>query len=145
MRTQYFFIVLAAVAVLFTACDPDKNHSEDKDYREKWVGSYECEEKYGFYPLEGEMVEKTYQTKVEITVGGGDSILNFTENRNGQSYAAKVNSDGKFRKLMDHPLPKPLIEGYFNNDSLYMTINFNGGALGYAEHSDYNGKKFKNK
>jgi hypothetical protein len=108
MRTQHFFIVLAAVAVLFTACEKDKNHSEDKDYREKWIGSYDCKEEYRFYSDYGYR-EETYQTKVDITVGGGDSVLKFTENRNGQNYEAKVNSDGKFCKIVDHYI---LIKGY---------------------------------
>jgi len=44
MKTKHFFIVLAAVAVCFTACkksDGGQPPPEDSDYRSQWVGDWE--------------------------------------------------------------------------------------------------------
>ena len=50
MKPQHFFRYLAIVAVLFTACEKDKeNKLDDKDYRSQWVGEWDfVVEKYWY-------------------------------------------------------------------------------------------------
>ena len=132
-------MMLAVTAVGYISCE--KTH--------KWVGTYECEEIYSWWyqtkPPDGGWIEvsgtEVFQTMVEITTVE-NSILNFSENRNGGSYEAKINSDGSFRECYGSGA-KPLINGNLYGDSLNMTI-YHTTALGAGSSSIYKGKKIKN-
>ena len=128
------------------------------DYREKWVGTYECEEicyswvvyhqpdtiytPFDTIILPNTFVEKTivYKTIVNV-MAKNDSILEFLERRN-EKHEAKVDVKGNFREFWNSN--HCYMEGNFIRDSLYMTI-VSGRGYGYYSESNYKGKKIKRK
>ena len=140
---KLFMLILVVMAIGFISCEKPKPE-EPKDYREKWVGSYECEEIYSWWKLIGipgggftdTSGTTVYQTIVEVTAIG-DSALNITE----RNYNIEVNIEGKFNKIFNG---KGHIGGCFIGDSLYMVITPNYGNA-YSATSEYKGKKIKNK
>ena len=136
---KLFVVVLAFIAIGCISCEKLK-----KDYREKWVGSYECEEESHWWRLislpEPPYMSDTsgmeiFQTTVIVTAIG-DSSLKFVENRRGKSYEERVNADGYFFKSIGY---FGGIKGNFINDSLYMVIA--SGMQGWRDNSTYKGKK----
>jgi len=125
MKKGIILIILAAVLIGCVSCE------KTKDYRHKWVGTYECEERYGVGS--GTSGENIYQTKVKVTMVG-DSSLSFLENRNGDYYEAIVNNKGEFLKSGS-------IRGYLTKDSLYLDIYRR--YPGYSYSLTYKGKKIK--
>jgi len=112
------------------------------DYRNKWVGSYECEEIYHWWFISGESGFEIYQTRVDVTATGGSS-LKFVENRRGGSYDAKVNSTGNFvNDAKNHN--DTYVRGNFIDDSIKLVITPSHG-LGSSRTSTYNGKNLNNK
>ena len=134
MKKGIILIVLAIIAIGYISC------KKEKDYRDKWVGAYECEEIYEYWFGADNQGTEVYQTNVVVTVKG-DSLLEFLERRSGESYEAAVNSNGNFIKYF---YPKGRIKGNFIGDSLYMQIIPVHG-LGYYTELNFKGKKLKNK
>ena len=133
-RAKSIFAIVLAITVI-GACEKPI----EPDYREKWVGTYECEKKCTssmykdtivFYPL------------VDVAAVG-DSAINITE-RGASGYAmfdvhhdVTVNSDGSFVLR-----GRPSFSGNFHTDNLSLELyNYTPGAKGY---SYYTGKKLKN-
>jgi hypothetical protein len=150
MKKQNIILTFILIGLLLTVgcCKDEKCKKGKKDYREEWVGIYDCEEIYDLWrhapdsPTGGIYSTEIYQTKVNVTAID-DSSLNLLESRTGRSYEMKVNINGYFLK------PKTSssdwgIYGNFISDSIYMSIN-PGHSLGRRMHSDYKGKKLKNK
>jgi len=120
-------IILSIVAIRYISCERTK--PPEPDYREKWVGEYECE------AVDGSNV---YQTLVSITAES-DSMLKIFD-----KYNAKINIDGEFR--FDFPYaPDGGGSGYFIDDSLNMSVYHRQGQGGPSWSTHYKGKKLKNK
>jgi hypothetical protein len=122
-----FLTVLASITLTFNSCK--------KDGVQKWAGSYKCEKH-----------RNSSQEIVIVDVTAiGNSIFNVTE-RNLEEYGhglkcdVEVYSDGSFEKS-DYYNPKPIIDGYFLKDSLYVSYIY--PALGSSVSIDYKGKKIK--
>jgi len=139
MKKELILIILAIMAIGYVSCEKPK----EKDYREKWVGTYECEEKYSWWLMSEESGEEIFQTTVNITAIG-DSTLKILENRTEKNYETKVSNTGDFIEHYPPSFVKPLIVGNFYIDSLNMTI-YHSTALGYSSTSCYICKKLKDK
>jgi len=147
MKKVNIFIVLAIIAICYFSCEKPKPEPEpEPDYRDKWVGTYECEEVYSWWrrtgiPLRDTSGTEIFHTIVDVTVIG-DSMLKFIESRNRKSYETEVSVDGYFFKFeMGRELR---VEGNFIGDSIYMYVIPPHG-IGYSMSSNYKGKKNKNK
>jgi hypothetical protein len=130
--------ILITSLVLFTVMACEKPSKESKDYRDQWVGTYECEEIYSWWSVSSSSGEKIFQTKVEIAAIG-DSILKVAEIRNESSYKVEVNSKGEFIKQKNNAHDS-YVSGNFIGESIYMTIIPSHG-LGNGSNSEYKGKK----
>ena len=140
MKTKKIFLILFFISTFVACCKPEE---QEPDYREKWVGSYECEESYSVYSYtpgsNGTTSYFYYQVVVKVTMKE-DSLLVFTENRNQEDYDAKVNINGRFS------YPGNLSSGTSGNfiaDSLHLYIGHDR-TQGRSAHSAYEGKKIKN-
>ncbi|MDR2009371.1 MAG: hypothetical protein LBQ22_02685 [Bacteroidales bacterium] len=130
-----FTLCIVTMIVIMLALGACK---KNKDYRDKWIGTYECEK-----------IHFEEQVVIVDVITEGDSFLKITE-RNIDEYThgvkcdVKVNDDGIFEKIYDHNgIERPRIDGNFREDSLFIyyfdyspnsTININ-----------YKGKKVKSK
>jgi len=139
-------LVSLLIAILFAivgCCKDGECKKDKKDYREKWVGTYECEENYSWWRLTGIHTwtstsgNEIFQTIVVVTALD-DSLLNFLGNRKGSSYEAKVDKNGFF--FENFGLGGGMC-GNFIVDSLYMEIA--NGTQGSKYVSTYKGKKIK--
>ena len=153
---KLFMLILVVMAIGFISCEKPKPE-EPKDYREKWVGSYECEEMYHVRYLKEFLLDTlsgtvsridtsyciVYQSTINVTVVG-DSSLNILENTREDSYEAKIDANGYFFKINDKVGPRLKVEGNFIGDSLYIIIrHYSENTFGAT--SEYKGKKLKNK
>ena len=138
MKKKHFFFWATIVTIcitLFSTCKKDK-----KDYRSQWIGSYDCEEIVGrevWLPDTIYYIEYVFSTTVMVTIKE-ESSFKFWESRGERSYEAKICKDGTFEEYDDHG--RPVIDGYFVQDSLYMRI-CNLGALGGGGCANYKGNK----
>ena len=137
---KLFAIILSIIAIGYVSCTkPEK----EKDYREKWVGTYECEEIYFFGRGTSDnyiVTEEMYQTSVIVTAKG-DSILHFFYNRDGDGYEIKINKNGEFGEGVGY---RKYMSGNFYADSL--SIHFlRGYSPAGRSTSDYKGRKHQNK
>ena len=154
MKKGFIIIVLVILAILYVSCEEVRLEPEP-DYRNKWLGIYECEEIYHVWHLT-ERLEDTvsgtvswldtsynivYQTIINITLYG-DSSLSISENKRGESYGAKLNTNDYFFKINNSIGPKFEVEGNFVGDSLYMRINLSRFHAS-SSFSTYKGKKIK--
>ena len=111
------------------------------DYREKWVGVYECEEIYywwrgfGSQQITGKEIS---QVNIAVTTKG-DSVLTLLENKGGESYEIKIKSDGVFNEKGGNC---EFIKGNFYGDSINIYI-LHGQNVGSGSSSYYKGKKQK--
>ena len=109
--------------------------SVNVDYRGKWTGKYDCEEKYHYWSMGGMNVDTTFQTAVDITLTG-DSSLIITENRQNESFETRVNILGYFSAPQNHGG----IGGTFiEKDSIKMNIMY--GMQGFSVSKTFKGKK----
>jgi len=137
MKTRLIFkkllaIVLTSIAIGYGSCVKP----QEPDYREKWVGEYECERRWAYLSKESDtiiIVECVSQNIVVVRMKG-DFILNFSQKGTEMNHDAKVNADGSF---FDYSLIS-IIVGEFFGDSLFMT-NY-GDTMVCGE---YKGKKNK--
>ena len=134
MKTQHFIYCLAIVAVFFTAC------KKDTDYRDKWTGSYDCEEKYDRWDGAGNHEIKMYQVNVIVTTKG-DELIDFFENRREQHYEVRISKDGSFYET-DETGSRLKFEGKFHSDSLILTV-YHALSPASSDISYYKGKKNK--
>ena len=137
MKTQRFFYFLI-ITVLFSAC------KKEIDYRDKWIGTYECEEiySYSFGPggdPNSSSGREIYQVKV-VVKAKGNNFVDFFMNRNEKHYEANISEDGSFDKFND--TEPHSINGNFHADSLNMTIVYSYSA-GHSRVSYFKGKKQK--
>jgi len=128
---QLWVIVLVIIAIGFISCEKPKS----KDYRDKWVGTYEC--------IKGSSLQ---QVNVDV-IAKEDSLLNITERDiqgHGIEHDVKVNSDGVFKRIPnEHESIKPHIDGNLYKDSLYILYIY--PTPGITVTIRYEGKKLKNK
>jgi len=133
MKKGLILMILAIVAIEYISCDkPEKV----KDYRDKWVGTYECKKCYGAGYVD--YVDVDVQTKK-------DSLLYIAERnldpyRAGVKYDMKINIDGIFQNIDPRP---PFISGNFYEDSLYIFYFYPTPGAGVSV--SYEGKKRKSK
>ena len=130
------FLLLFAVifGIIAVSC-----RKPEIDYREKWVGVYECEEGYQWWMGAGDKFtsgEEVYQIKLTV-ITKGDSILKLSENRNGDSYEIKIESDGGFNEKGEN---SDIIKGNFYGDSINIFI-LHSFSSGSGSSSNYKGKK----
>ena len=134
-----FVIVFGVMAIGCISCDKPITE-EPEDYREKWVGSYECEEIWGYLSTEDPdtivIREQVLQVIIDVKAKG-DFIFNFSQKGTDMSYDVKINTDGSF---WDYSSFIPAIQGYFVDDSLFIDIIHRNTKEG---RSDYKGKKRK--
>ena len=135
---KLFVLVLAIIAIGYVSCKkPESEPKPEPDYREKWVGSYECERRWAYLSRDDSgtilIVERLSQSIVNV-VEKGDFILNFSQKGTKINYDAKVNTDGSFR---DYYGLVATIHGNFIDDSLFMTIN----DRDTIQMGEYKGKK----
>jgi len=116
----------------------------DRDYRVKWIGSYDCEKVYSWWSFGTPICSETYQVTIDIVVYGGDSLIYISERNIPQSHSGiqdrvKVFSDGSFS-----PYDRFFnIWGNFIKDSIYV---YRISAMqGWGNQCEYQGKKIKNK
>jgi hypothetical protein len=130
MKAQYLFMSLLTItAVLFTTC-------KDIDYRDKWVGSYECEK----------IRHEVQVVILDVTIKGDSTLYLIERELNEYSHGVKcdvkVNSDGYFKKIYDSiGSGSPYIEGNFCKDSLFIYYIY--PAQGSTVKINYKGKKIK--
>lgn len=142
-----FSMVTLLLILGFSSCN--NKEEEEPDYRDKWLGTYQCEEYLSVWRMTvdslGNFGDTTiyyqYQNTVQITAKG-DSILQFFVKRNNSSYEAVVRSSGSFTRP-----PTSYgdlgIGGNFVGDSLYMYISYPHGHASSSS-SSFEGKKVKN-
>ena len=125
------------------------------DYREKWVGVYECEvsnHTSSGNPITGETYTHDTVYKAIVDVASiGDSILHIEErdlldewgDANGLRNNVKVNTDGSFKIVVDDNSSSNLyIDGYFNKNGIY--IGYRTWSPNVTVLINYEGKKLKN-
>ncbi len=138
IKSPLLIAVIFDVMVIGVSCG-----KPEIDYREKWVGVYDCEEKWKWWsgPAGQETSgEEIYQIKLSVTTKG-DSMLTLSEIRNEDSFEIKIECKGTFyEKIGD----SRYITGNFNRDSIYVYL-FHGSSPGFGSRSNYKGKKEKNK
>ena len=137
MKKGLTILVLAITAIGYISCE-----KPNPDYREKWVGTYECKKEFtSSYPPGSTGVSYPLVDVVAVA----DSMLNLTERdispnaMSGVHNNVKVNSDGSFSKIDGN---RPYIEGNFYKDSI--KINYSNGSAGGTITAYYTGKKLKN-
>jgi len=136
MKKGINLMILAIMAIGYVSCEKPK----EKDYRDKWVGSYECEEIYTWCSGPIDTVHtKIYKTNVIVTAKN-DAWIVFCVNRNEKRYGANVNEDGSFNEIND--IEPRYINGIFHADSLNMTI-VHSYSPGHSNISYFKGKKQK--
>ena len=134
MNKKHFFFwltVAAACVTLFSTCKKDK-----EDYRDKWVGTYDCE-------------RGSFQKKVLVDVTTKeDSVLHIEERglleedgyyRQGVRHDVKIDSEGNFTKISNGG--NLSLSGYFYKDSIYILYVY--PAPGHTTRFSYEGKKIK--
>lgn len=114
------------------------------DYRAKWVGVYECEGIYELWSTStGTIYTDTFQTTVNVAIME-ETKLKFLENKDEETYEAKVSVTGNFIGDVFYHGSVPKIRGSFSNDTLYMSIIHTSG-LGAGSGVRYKGSKLKSK
>ncbi|MCL2290271.1 MAG: hypothetical protein FWC34_06130 [Bacteroidetes bacterium] len=111
-----------------------------KPYLKKWVGTYECERKRDDYESEKVIVDVTAkgESTLHIEERGLEVIGGY---KVGVRQSVKVNKDGSFSNV--HESVRPMIEGAFYKDSLY--ISYTDWSPNNTMFINYKGKKQKKK
>lgn len=132
MKKGLFIIVLAIMVIGFVSCEKPQ---KEKDYREKWIGSYDCE-KYSDKPC-----------TIDVTIVlESDSLLHITErdvelyNMHQVKHDFKVNGDGRLSKIDNEY--KPSITGNIYSDNIFLKLTV--ATPGMTSSTYYTGKKLKN-
>ena len=127
MKKGLILIVLAIMSMTYISCEKPKTEPE-KDYREKWEGTYDCEKILYSY------IE---QVTLDITIPD-DSVLHISERVSGLysplDHVVKVAIDGSFSSTSGD------VSGFFYTDSLYVVW-----IAPSMKDFKYNGKKLKTK
>ncbi|HQB20492.1 MAG TPA: hypothetical protein PK495_07935 [Bacteroidales bacterium] len=136
MKTFFKTVTFAMLFILFVHCEPEEIPGKTiEDYRNKWVGTYECERSYS-------------DTLVIIDVVAiDDSILHIEEKDlsrydHGVRHDVIVNTDGNFKRVVDDnssSSSRPYIDGYFNKNGIY--IEYRTGSPNITVFISYEGKK----
>ena len=120
------------------------------DYRNKWVGSYDCEEEDRWWYILGvdsnyhqiwEYKMAIYQTIVDVNVIN-DSALRFLNRRTEEIEEVHVSATGYFNNR--DWLIQGSFRGNFVGDSLYI-YNKPRQGQGFGSASEYQGRKINNK
>ncbi len=151
IKSPLLIAVIFGVMVIGVSCG-----KPEIDYREKWVGVYECEvsdQSSSGNPVTGEtyFYDTVYKSIVDV-VAIGDSILHIEERdlldewgyyANGVRHDVKVNTGGSFKRVVDeNSSSSPYVEGYFNKNGIY--IEYRDGSPNVTILISYEGKKLKN-
>jgi len=104
MKTQHFFIVLAAVAVLVTACkksDGGQPPPEDSDFRSQWVGDWDFVVERKWFNLgEGTFGQDTVYYTGKINYGTTSDELSIKYLEQWDSILVKVNEEGELLSIV---------------------------------------------
>ena len=132
-RVKHVFAIVLAITVI-GACEKPI----EPDYREKWVGTYECEKKQIFSVFKDTFVSYPLVDVVAVR----DIAINITERGTSSDamfdvhHDVNVNSDGSFDFR-----GRTSFSGNFHTDSLFLELY--DYTLGLRGHSYYTGKKLK--
>ena len=118
MKKGIILTVLLITAIGYISCDkPEKV----KDYRDKWVGRYECSCDWWEGMLENPVC-------IDITAKG-DHILGILRNDTKENYDVCVQTNGYF---LDYSTPS-VIYGYFIGDTIFIQIHVPYSRLLYLK------------
>ncbi len=122
-------LLLVSLLLLLISCDKETN--EIPDYRDKFVGVYQCN-KTGNYHC-GDSTYYYDTTEIVTITKENDSLINILD------ATLKINTNGEFGGGLYPDSAYHGFGGYFINDS----INFNTyqGGLGCFTSLNYKGKK----
>lgn len=122
-------IRILLLLLLFISCK--KENIETPDYRDKFVGDYQCN-KTGIYHCGDSTFY--YDTTVIVTITKeNDSLINILD------AALKINTNGEFGGGLYPDSAYHGFGGYFINDSIF--FNTYQGGLGCFTSLNYKGKK----
>jgi len=128
MKPQHFFCYLAVVAVLFTACEKDK----EKDYRAQWVGEWDFEVHSSYWELDAGIIWDTvYYSLGEISLESVDKLnIKITET---QSIIFTVNEGGK---LFESSFDCSRNGKFMGRDTIYINSHCGGNGGGTSSRID---------
>ncbi|MEJ5265647.1 MAG: hypothetical protein WHT29_10055 [Bacteroidales bacterium] len=128
MKTYYSIFIV--VIIFFISCY--KNDGDiTTDYRDKYIGSYNCHKVGSFWCNSSSIPIDTMEI-IDIIKNEDSSIIILNEK-------LKISIDGKFGGR-SHPTPNyRIFDGYFTDDSIYFDT-YQGG-LGCFTTLNYKGKK----
>ena len=124
------FVLLTIGLFLFISCE--KEPEPEKDYRLKWVGTYECEKTSNLSNFDACTV------CLDVTIADEDSLINIYEQRDSIesgsafmyiNYKATVNAYGDTKYYSGHYNGKGFLRATFYGDSIYV-FNSVSVALG---------------
>lgn len=120
------------VVISFASCEKSEKPNNHEDYRDKWVGTYEYE-------------DRNSTTYLTVTTKE-DSMFNFLERSSSyqfdKEYLVKVNTNGNFYLAPTYNKAFLFLDGFFYTDSICIVFHHisPGGILSNLE---YRGKKLK--
>lgn len=131
-------LIIVITGLLFASCEKD-----EPDYREKFVGKYECVvDYYSFNAPSGYSRAETYLDTIEVGMIEDSSLTFHSEKKEhlfkGNGYNL-VDNDGNFEFLIGD---ETKLRGQFFNDSIICRLGYSHhGIFGYVYH--FKGKKLK--
>ena len=140
MKKKLILMMLIIIGVGYISCRKP-TEEDSKNYREKWIGIYECEKHVSHIRL-GVVI-------VDVTMVG-DSLLNITERslgygRHRLECDVKVNGDGGIGYSNNWDTLPSTINGSFYTESLFLRSVYavpNMDTIAFLI-DIYNGKKLK--
>lgn len=138
MKPKFYFNIFLLGLICLVSCNKEKPEPE-KDYREKWIGSYGCEKGVSSTrtnPITGESFtcDTIYQV-VEKVIKEQDSLIKLL------GISVKIDTKGVFGIHYPETSCRSFY-GYFRNDSIYV-FQYHCGGLGAWTDKQLKGKKIK--
>ena len=128
-----FAMILGIIIAGYVSCGKPETKPKPenpKDYREKWVGTYECDKEKG--------TAKKVIIDVKLT---GDSLLSIIESDLPEGYHPSVKHNVKVSCVGDFSDSKDDVSGNFYTDSLFLRLYYYISNTLYT--CEYKGKKIK--